>query len=198
MARRRRKRPHQITRRRRRKDSGGLGRGLLCFFTFPLIILYYLCKLFGMAIVEIVELISSGSGRKRRKKKQYDVMDGREFEEFCADLLRRNGFSNIMTTRGSGDYGVDILAVHGNVSYAIQCKCYGSSVGNKAVQEIYSGKDFYKRQVGVVLTNQYFTPAALLTAQRNGILLWDRSQLIKFIKAARGHRCVAATAWRAE
>ncbi len=39
-----------------------------------------------------------------------DYMDGHDFEYWCADLLRHNGFSNVRVTQGSGDQGVDILA----------------------------------------------------------------------------------------
>jgi len=104
-------------------------------------------------------------------------MSGSEFERYCAELLEKNGFSKVQVTNGSGDHGVDILAEKESVTYAIQCKCYSSNIGNKAVQEIFSGKDFYKRHVGVVLTNQYFTPAAKEAAERTGIILWDRSKL---------------------
>lgn len=114
--------------------------------------------------------------------KHYDNMSGHEFEQFCAGLLRNNGYSDVEVTSGSGDYGVDILASKGGITYAIQCKCYSSNIGNKAVQEIYSGKDFYKRHIGIILTNQYFTPSAKETAERTGIVLWDREQLEKMIK----------------
>lgn len=39
-----------------------------------------------------------------------DYMEGHEFEYWCAELLRQNGYSNITVTRGSGDQGVDVLA----------------------------------------------------------------------------------------
>lgn len=116
--------------------------------------------------------------------KHYDDMGGHEFEQFCAYLLGKSGFINVEVTSGSGDYGVDILAEKDGITYAIQCKCYSSNIGNKAVQEIYSGKDFYKRHIGVVLTNQYFTDAAKETAERTGIVLWDRVQLENLIRTS--------------
>jgi len=108
---------------------------------------------------------------------EFDTMDGREFERFCASLLRNNGFINVETTSGSGDHGVDILAEKDSITYAIQCKRFSSNVGNAAIQEIFSGKEFYKRHVGVVLTNQYFTKNAIEAAARTGIVLWDRNKL---------------------
>ena len=42
--------------------------------------------------------------------KDYDLMDGHEFEYFCASLLEQNGFTNIVVTQDSVDDGIDILA----------------------------------------------------------------------------------------
>lgn len=111
-------------------------------------------------------------------------MDGLEFEAYCADVLKANGFYDVRVTQGSGDYGVDILAKKDSVTYAIQCKCYTSPVGNKAVQEAYSGKTFYNCMVAAVLTNNYFTDAAIETAKRNAVVLWDRDYLDSMIKNA--------------
>ena len=51
-----------------------------------------------------------------------DGMEGHDFEYFCADLLRLNGFIEVNVTKGSGDQGVDILAVKDGIKYAVQCK----------------------------------------------------------------------------
>ena len=113
-----------------------------------------------------------------------DKMDGATFELFCASLLNKNGFSDVRVTQETGDYGVDILAERDSITYAIQCKCYSSAIGNKAVQEAYSGKSFYNCMVAVVLTNNYFTNAARETAKRNSVVLWDRNDLDGLIRKA--------------
>ena len=114
---------------------------------------------------------------RRRHSCDMDLMEGHEFEYYCADLLRRAGFLEVEVTRGSGDYGVDILAELGGVTYAVQCKRYDGPVGIKAVQEAYAGRDYYDRMVGAVMTNQYFTRPAVEVAQKLKILLWDRGYL---------------------
>ena len=111
-----------------------------------------------------------------------DMMDGHQFEYFCADLLKKNGFENVEVTQASGDYGIDILAQKDSVTYAIQCKCYSNNIGNHAVQEAHSGATYYGRMVAVVMTNQYFTPAAKETAERTHVLLWDRDKISQMIK----------------
>lgn len=115
--------------------------------------------------------------RAHRRFSDLDEMEGHEFEYFCAELLRERGFNDVEVTKGSGDYGVDILAEKDGVSYAVQCKAYSSPVGVKAVQEAYAGRDYYDCMVGAVLTNQYFTRPAVEVAKKLKILLWDRGYL---------------------
>lgn len=121
---------------------------------------------------------------KARKKRpeDMDLMEGRDFEHFCADLLRRKGFIEVEVTKASGDYGVDILAEKDGITYAIQCKCYAAPVGVSAVQEAYAGRDFYDKMVGVVMTNQYFTAPAVEAARKLKILLWDRGYLDRMME----------------
>lgn len=120
--------------------------------------------------------------RRERAAEDMDLMEGHDFECFCAELLKRKGFREVEVTKGSGDYGVDILAEKDGVTYAIQCKCYSSPVGVKAVQEAYAGRDYYDRMVGAVLTNQYFTTPAVEAARKLKILLWDRGYLEEMLE----------------
>lgn len=115
----------------------------------------------------------------------FDSMTGLEFEGFCAEILEKNGYDNVSVTRGSGDQGVDIIAYRDGVKYGFQCKCYTADIGNKAVQEIYAGKTYYQCHVGIVLTNRHFTPATIDLAKKNGIVLWDRSELLELIEKAK-------------
>lgn len=114
---------------------------------------------------------------KRNAMVEVDEMEGHDFEVYCSRLLRMRGFDEVEVTKGSGDFGVDILAQKEGVTYAIQCKRYEGLVGVKAVQEAYAGRDYYDRMVGAVLTNQYFTKPAIEAAGKLKILLWDREYL---------------------
>jgi len=111
-----------------------------------------------------------------------DNMEGHDFEYFCADILRKNGFINVEVTQGSGDHGIDVLAEKDDITYAIQCKCYSSNIGNAAVQQAHTGKTLYHRDVAVVMTNQYFTQQAKEEAQTLRVKLWDRDKLNDFIE----------------
>lgn len=111
-----------------------------------------------------------------------DVMEGIQFEHYCGDLLKANGFINIKYTDVTGDQGVDVIAEKDNIKYAIQCKRYSSDVGNQAVQEVFAGKTLYGCDVGIVMTNGHFTPKARELAKATHIALWDREILSKMIK----------------
>ena len=68
------------------------------------------------------------------------------------------------------------------ITYAIQCKCYSNNVGNDAVHQALAGKQFYKRDIAVVLTNQYFTTQAKEEASVFGVKLWDRNKLDELVQ----------------
>ena len=113
-----------------------------------------------------------------------DQMNGRQFEFWCAELLRKLDYKNVSVTRGSGDQGVDIVAVKDGIRHAFQCKRYSKDLGNKPVQEVYAGMAMYNCSVGVVITNRYFTTGAIQLAKRTGIVLINRSQLNDMIRQA--------------
>ena len=79
---------------------------------------------------------------KKKMPASMDLLEGHDFEVYCAELLKRRGFQEVEITKGSGDYGVDILAEKEGVTYAIQCKRYTAPVGVKAVQEADAGRDY--------------------------------------------------------
>lgn len=153
---------------------------------------YY--KLLTEAPIEEVAKIKSKINEKSTKEPaempgtdvdsliRVDDMEGHEFEHFCAELLKKNGFKNVRVTSGSGDQGIDVLATKDSISYGIQCKCYSSDVGNKAVQEAIAGRGFYDCHIGAVLTNRFFTQSARELAKKEKILLWDRAKLRKLIE----------------
>lgn len=141
-----------------------------------------LCLLAAAALTAGLVLLLRWVNRKSRASGDtMDEMEGHDFEFFCADLLREAGFENVEVTRGSGDFGADILCERDGVTYAVQCKCYESIVGVHAVQEAYAGKAFYGQMVAAVMTNRTFTDPARICAQRLKVLLWDRDHLEKMM-----------------
>lgn len=137
----------------------------------------YMMAAAAIAVVVILIFVIFRLLKRKPHPLPFDEMEGHDFEYFCADLLQKHGFLDVQVTKGSGDYGIDILAEKDGVTYAIQCKRYQEPVGVKAIQETYAGRDYYDRMVGAVLTNQYFTSPAVEAAKKLKILLWDRGYL---------------------
>lgn len=111
---------------------------------------------------------------------KFDYMTGNDFEQFCALVLQGNGYTTRVTPT-SGDFGVDIIAEQSGITYAIQCKCYSSDIGVDAVYQVAGGMKYYHANLGIVLTNRYFTRQAQELASGIGVVLWDRDSLIKLI-----------------
>lgn len=132
--------------------------------------------------VQYIETFSRKPIQEQTTFNNFDSMEGHQFEYFCAGVLEKNGFSDVDVTQGSGDHGIDILAEKDGITYAIQCKCYSSNIGNSAVQQAHTGKSIYRKDIAVVLTNRYFTPQAKEEAEALGVKLWDRDKLNSMIE----------------
>ncbi len=142
---------------------------LCCVFVF------LICLLFTVFFIS--RLIKISRIEKNMNSRSFDSMSGEQFEEFCADILRGNGYQNVELTPTTGDHGIDIIARKDGVKYAIQCKRYSKPVGNKAIQEAYSGKTIYNADVAVVMTNTEFTSQAIQDATKLNVLLWGRDKI---------------------
>ena len=70
-------------------------------------------------------------------------------------------------------FGADVLAMDGERRVCVQCKRYapGHPVGVKAVQEIYSAKDYYGCDDAYIYTTSDFTKAAVNMAAELGVIL---------------------------
>ena len=104
-------------------------------------------------------------------------MTGHMFEQWCASLLRDNGFQNVTVTPGSGDQGVDIIGYMNGQKIAFQCKRASHNLGNKPIQEVNTGRTIYGCYRAVVMTNSYFTKGAIEAANAVHVELWDRDRL---------------------
>jgi hypothetical protein len=104
------------------------------------------------------------------------TLDPNEYEHFCADLLKEIGW-NVRVTQASGDQGIDVLAEKDGFLLALQCKKYSSPVGNKAVQEAYSGGTFYEAKATAVVSPVEYTSSAKELANSLGVLLLHHDDL---------------------
>lgn len=114
---------------------------------------------------------------------QIDHMDGHEFERFITEVLKKNGYTNVYTTKASGDYGADVIGELEGIKYAFQCKRFESKIGPKPIGEVLRGMNHYHCQKGVVITNNYFTPQAHKESQVNNVELWDRDKVLQLCRS---------------
>jgi restriction system protein len=109
-----------------------------------------------------------------------DYMDGLQFEKFLKPVFERQGYITEVT-KGSGDYGADLILRKGHKKLVVQAKRYSSNIGVSAVQQVVAAVNFYKANGAIVVTNQYFTPAAIQLAKVNGVRLIDRDELARMV-----------------
>lgn len=102
-----------------------------------------------------------------------------EFEHYCADILKANGWQ-ARVTQASGDQGIDIIGKYNDIAVIFQCKKYSSPVGNKAVQEAIAGKQFSRANIAAVVSNATYTSSAIQLANTTGVYLLHYSELRYF------------------
>lgn len=106
-------------------------------------------------------------------------MDPWQFEYLCAEALRKTGFQQAGVTPGSGDHGVDVIAIKDGERWAVQCKRYTPPrrVGEDVVKKLYEGAQVWHCTRAAILTTTFYTPQAQFVAPSYGVELWDRFQL---------------------
>lgn len=104
------------------------------------------------------------------------VRSGVEFEQFCAEELRRGGWQ-VTATGASRDQGADLIAERGKDRLVLQCKFLNRPVGNYAVQEVAAARSHHLGNRAMVVSNQRFTASAVELASTNGVELGHWSEL---------------------
>lgn len=127
-------------------------------------------------------------------------LKGKLFEEFIRDCFRRCELESYTTgdlrdmgklpegiqgTAGSGEQGVDVVVwipmKKRKLKVVIQCKHYSNTIGNDSVKEIVAAMRPYDGDIGVVISNQDYTPQAIYLAEKNHIILIGRKELPNFV-----------------
>ena len=110
----------------------------------------------------------------------------REFEEFCLELLNREGWEGrFLSAWNQKDGGIDIVAMRRlggglQTSIAVQCKHTSRRVDARPIREISSVRSRVGAHIGVVMTTSTFTKDALEEAQSHyfDVSLRDYQNLI--------------------
>lgn len=124
-------------------------------------------------------------------KEKISQMSGEEFERALRQILERDGWWIELTQR-TGDFGADLIAHRDGKKVVIQAKRYSKVVGIRAIQEALGARDFFKADEAWVITNSYFSQAAIKQAKASKVRLKDSHWLGSKIKQA--HRTNAQKA----
>lgn len=122
---------------------------------------------------------------------QIDSMSGEEFERLLKEVFECLGY-DVKLTKKSHDFGADLIVSKKGISSLVQAKCYGKTVGIKAVQEIIASRKHYGANDVIVATNNYFSKEAQILADENNVVLMDRDVLFNLIKKYDIHIAPAA------
>ena len=114
----------------------------------------------------------------------------RHFEAYTAVLWNRQGYAHVTLTPGTGDGGVDVVAIQGSEGELVQCKtasAEGRQLGWEAIKDVVTGEAGYKRLYPnvtfrkVCVTTQYFNAGAHEHARHNNVQLIDQAALRKLM-----------------
>jgi restriction system protein len=159
--------------------------GLLLYGMWPyraLIIKAIITVFAGLFLVFVIKKAVVFSRKYLRDSKRaynldtIDVMSGVRFERCVAQLLNRQGFTNIRLTE-QYDFGVDIVAVKDGVKWGVQVKRYNGMVKAAAVRQVVTALRKYNCSRAMVVSNSYYSRVASELAKSNNCKLVDRAQL---------------------
>ncbi len=129
--------------------------------------------------------IKFGSFLKSISTNKIDTLSGLEFEKFVADFFEYLGYETTLTAT-SGDNGIDIIAKSRRYTIGIQTKLYyNHNVSNKAIQEVYSGKNYFSLDYAIAITNWKFSAPALNLAKTLRVGTIDRKGLSQMMSFSR-------------
>lgn len=113
----------------------------------------------------------------RRSLEAVWAMNDREFEEYIADLCRRDGCTDVRRVGGAGDLGADVIGrLPDGRKLVVQCKRYAKhrSVGSRDIQTFNgTARAEHGADVPLFVASCVFTAPARSFAARQGLVLVD-------------------------
>jgi hypothetical protein len=130
------------------------------------------------AIKELLE--SDRLQRETLLRKNWKAMRDDEWEVFLEEVFNALG-AHVVRIGKSGDQGVDLIVMFGDIKLAVQAKGYLDAVNNKAVQEAVAGKAHHKCNRAAVFTNSRFRKSAIDLAKSNQCFLIGEQEFPAFV-----------------
>ncbi|HSW94625.1 MAG TPA: restriction endonuclease [Patescibacteria group bacterium] len=145
----------------------------------PNLVLGVLVGLFTVLLWQRTEAKKARFQRTGFTLKDLKRLSPAQFEEWCADRLREQGFT-VKVVGGQGDHGIDLIAERDAVRTAVQCKRWFGvrSVGEPQIRDLFGAMQHEGAASGMVLTTGQFSPAAVTWAHGKSIKLWGPEELL--------------------
>lgn len=110
-----------------------------------------------------------------------DRLNPNLFEASIATLYKKQGFEVYLTPH-SNNKGVDVVVLKNGENYLIQIKQKKSLVGNEAIQEICTAKNYYENKFNeqfnlLIVTNNDYSSSCKILAKTNNIQIFNRNNL---------------------
>ncbi|MCX5345938.1 restriction endonuclease [Streptomyces atratus] len=129
------------------------------------------------AQAEKTRLGEEAQRQARRSLEAVWAMDDREFEEYIAQLCRRDGCTDVKWVGGAGDLGADVIGrLPDGRKVVIQCKRYAKhrTVGSRDIQTFNgTARAEHGAEVPVFVASCVFTAPARKFAARQHLTLID-------------------------
>ena len=109
---------------------------------------------------------------------EIDQMSGRNLKSMLGTLFETHGYRATYTPT-TGDFGADLVLKKGKDVVVVQAKRYKSSVGITAVQEVIPALKMYDANAAWVISNSYYTKAAIKLAKSNHVRMINRDELVQ-------------------
>lgn len=106
-------------------------------------------------------------------------LDGWEFEEEAARVLRLNGYKTEVTKKTS-DGGVDLILYKEGKKYIVQCKHYTSSVGVSVARELNGLRDDFRADGLILIASSGVTKSCQdFIKNKPYFKIWDLEDIIR-------------------
>ena len=148
----------------------------------------------GIFIFAIFNDVFNGDGIYRKKTRIFieielrkiNNMNGYEFEEYCAGLLRRIGYKNVNTTPLSNDGGRDIECYNlKGEKVFVECKHYKNKpINREQVLKLLGSASHYGGDncKALFITTSSYNKNAIKMRSNKKLELWDKADIIRILK----------------
>ena len=99
------------------------------------------------------------------------------YDEWCAAVLRRDGWHALPLQAADDDRGIDVIAENQGFRVVLQCRRHEQRIGEAVVEQAAAGRQVFEAGRAAVVCPESYTQAAQRLAASLGVLLLHESQL---------------------